>query len=279
MTETTAEYTAPERYTILSNEAPAETVEVEQIPENEEVELTEAEPEAEAEVEQTPESRKKDAQSRIRELANKARAAEERAQAAEAALAARDTPSLNEPKPEDYPGGVYNDNYLRDLRAFDKAGARAEFEREQNAKAVEAEKQAVVERENEFRKSNPEYDYAIKNFMNSGLAGGGLADILLDMPNWLEIVNQIGNDEDLVDEMVAMTPAQRLIKIGSLSAQSGTVPPQKTVRISQAAKPITPVSGGKTVLTGQAAIDAALKHNANGHIDYDAYRAAVKAAK
>jgi hypothetical protein len=76
-----------------------------------------------------------------------------------------------------------------------------------------------------------------------------------------------------------MTTAQRLMRISMMAAQPSTPPTQKTARISQAAKPITPVSGGKAVLTGQAAIDAALKHNANGHIDYDAYKAAVKAAK
>ena len=285
MTETATEYTVPERYTILSNEAqePAEAVEVEQIPASEEVEAVEPEPEVKSDAEQTPEQRKKDAQNRIRQLANEKRdLANENRELKERIAAqesAKSQPTQGEPNPEDYPGGTYNDNYRNDLKKYAKAEALAELQAEQQQKTVEVEKQKVIQREIEFEQSHPGYSEAVKYFMDAGIAEGGVADVLIELENGLDIVYQIGTDPDLFDEFEAMTPAQRLLRIGMMAAQGGTSPSQKSVKISQAAKPITPVSGGKTVLTGQAAIDAALKHDANGHIDYDAYRAAVKAAK
>jgi hypothetical protein len=283
MTETTAEYTAPERYTILSNEEPAETTEVEQIPASEEAAAVESEPEVESEVEQTPEQRKKDAQNRIRQLANEKRELANENRELKERIAAQESaksqPIQGEPNPDNYPGGTYNDNYRNDLRKYAKAEALAEVQAEHHQKTIEAEKQKVIKREIEFEQSHPGYSDAVKYFMDAGIADGGVADALIELENGLDIVYQIGTDPDLFDEFEAMTPAQRLMRIGMMSAQNSTAPTQKTARISQAAKPITPVSGGKTVLTGQAAIDAALKHNANGHIDYDAYKAAVKAAK
>ena len=276
--ETTPVVTEPSRYTILNNDPePAETVEVEKIPASEEVEAVESEPEVESDVEQTPEVRKKDANSRIRELANKNRELSERLAAIETQ---KSQPIQGEPSPDDYVGGIFNDNYLRDLRAFDKSEARAEFEAEQKQKTIATEKQKVINREIEFEKSHPGYAEAVKDFMDAGIAEGGVADVLIELENGLDIVYQIGTDPDLFEEFEAMTPAQRLMKIGMMAAQStGTTPTQKTAKISQAAKPITPVSGGSAVLTGQAAIDAALKPNSNGQLDYDSYKAAKAAVK
>jgi len=281
MTEQTAEQSTPERYTILNNE-PAEAVEVEQIPVGEEAAAVESEPEVESEVEQTPEARKKDAQSRIRELANKARAAEERAQAAEAALAARTNPPPDKPNPADYVGGRYNDNYQDDLDAWrdtqtEQRISQALVQAERD-KAVNSQKSVIAEREAEFKAVTPDYEEMIANALplfDDPVTNSAITEI----ENITEIAYAIGKDPELLAQFERMTPSQRLVKMGMMAAQSGTEPAQKPVRISQAAKPITPVSGGKTVLSGQAAIDAALKHNANGHIDYDAYKAAVKAAK
>ena len=270
--ETTLDPEQPSRYTILTSETPEpEAVEPEAV-EPEEA----TEPDA-PDIESEPEH-KKDAQSRIRELANTNRELKARLAEIEAAKQTPVSKQDGEPNPDDYVGGVYNDKYRADLRDYDRQVARAEVQAEQNSRAIEAEKQKVIARENEFKKTNPEYDYAVKNFMASGLADDGLADILVEMPNWLELVNTIGNDDDLVDAMVAMTPAQRLIKIGALSAagQSGSQT-ATAKRVSNAPAPITPARGG-AVLTGEAALNAALKPNENGHLNYDAYKAAVKAA-
>jgi len=283
MTEQTAEQSTPEpRYAILSNEAPVEAAEVEHIPAGEEAAAVESEPEVESEVEQTPEVRKKDAQSRIRELANKARAAEERAQAAEAALAARANPPPDKPNQKDYVGGRYNDDYQDDLDAWRDAQTEQRISQAlvqaERDKAVNSQKSVIAEREAEFKSVTPDYEEMIANALplfDDPVTNSAITEI----ENITEIAYAIGKDPELLAQFERMTPSQRLVKMGMMAAQSGTSPAQKPVKISQAAKPITPVSGGKTVLSGQAAIEAALKHNANGHIDYDAYKAAVRAAK
>jgi hypothetical protein len=273
MTEETADYTPPERYTILSNEAPAEAADVDQVPANEEVEAAEQEPEVESE----PEQRKKDAQSRIRELANTNRELKERLAALEEAKAQPVIAPAEKPNPADFVGGKFNDDYQDAIRAYDRAeitaSIKAELYADQQKTTIEAEKAKVIERENVFKDSHPDYDDALSAVMNAGIVDGGIADALIDLDNGFDIVYKIGNDEDLLYQLAAMTPAQRLMKIGALSAQSSGTTAPPAAKISQAAKPITPVSGGKTVLTGAAAIEAAEKA-----MDYDAWKAA-KAAK
>jgi len=277
MTEQTAEseQTPEPRYTILNNESPAETVEVEQIPASEEVAAVESEPEVESDVEQTPEVRKKDAQSRIRELANKARAAEERAQAAEAALAARATPPVDKPNPEDYAGGRYNDSYQDDLDAWRDAQTEQRISQAlvqaERDKAISSRKSVIAEREAEFKAVTPDYDEMVVHALplfDDPLTNTAITEI----ENITEIAYAIGKDPELLAQFERMTPSQRLVKMGMMAAQGIASPTQKTVKISQAAKPITPVSGGSAVLTSNAAMEAALKAG-----DFEAYKAAKKA--
>jgi len=276
MTEQTAEQSTPERYTILNNE-PVETVAVEQIPASEEAASVEPEPEVESDVEQTPEVRKKDAQSRIRELANKARAAEERAQAAEAALAARANPPPDKPNPADFVGGRYNDNYQDALDAWRDAQTEQRISQAlvqaERDKAISSRKSVIAEREAEFKAVTPDYDEMVVHALplfDDPLTNTAITEI----ENITEIAYAIGKDPELLAQFERMTPSQRLVKMGMMAAQIGTEPVQKPVKISQAAKPITPVSGGSAVLTGNAAMEAALKAG-----DFEAYKAAKKAAK
>ena len=256
-TETTAtpEATEPSRYTLLSNEP---------------------EPEATTEPEPEPEKPKRDANERIRKLNERTIAAEAETARLKAELESRNVKTTvstdTEPNPDDYVGGVFNDKYRADLREYARQIARAEIQAEQHAAQLEESRLQVINRENKFKAENPDYDYAVRNFMAAGLANEGIADLLIDLPNGFEIVNQIGNDEDLIDELKAMPLAQRLIKIGALSVAGQAAQPT-TKRVSTAATPITPVSGGSAVLTGQAAIEAAEKAQ-----NYDAWKAAKKAA-
>jgi len=277
MTEETAEYTPPERYTILSNEPelPAAVTDEVATPEPEAVET---ETETETETEQTPEAKKKDAQSRIRQLANENRELKEWKAAQEAEKAQPVIAPADKPNPADFVGGKFNDDYQDALEAWNDARvsdriAQALAERE-TKQAVQTQVQTIKARENAFRETHTDYDDVFRAVDDSGIIDDQLVlNAIIELENSPEIIYQIGNDEDLLYQLAVMTPAQRLMKIGALSARaSGTTAPP-AARISQAAKPITPVSGGKAVLTGAAAIEAAEKA-----MDYDAWKAA-KAAK
>lgn len=270
MTEQAAEYTAepaaePSRYTLLSNEPVAD----EPIPAQEEVKQVAPEPD---EPEEQTEKRKRDAQERIRKLAAERKEALERAERAEAALAEKNAPKTDEPNPADFVGGEFNPEYRRALREYDKAqiavDIRAELERDKLVTELESEKAIVKSKEAKFAESHPDYHEAVQTVFSVGAiqTGDGIADALVDMDNGLEIVYQIGKDPDLLEEFTRLSPMQKLIKIGALSVanQQQTVKP---VRVSQAVKPITPVSGGSAALTGTAAIEAAERD-----MDYDRWR-------
>lgn len=272
MTEQAAEYTAepaaePSRYTLLSNEASID----EPIPAQEETEQVTPEPEANGETEpgeteEQTEKPKRDAQERIRKLAAERKEALERAERAEAALAAKSIPPENKPNPADYVGGRFNDDYQDALDAWRDAQteqriAQAIAERERQS-SVEATKSIIQEHEKAFRATHQDYDDAIAK---SGVLFDNpiTASAITEIDNITEIAYMIGKDDALLEQLARMTPTQRLIKIGALSVanQQQTVKP---VRVSQAVKPITPVSGGSAALTGTAAIEAAEKN-----MDYD----------
>lgn len=275
MTEQAAEYTAepavePSRYTLLSNEPAID----EPIPAQEEVKQVAPEPDANGETEpDEPEERtekpKRDAQERIRKLAAERKEALERAERAEAALAAKAIPPENKPNPADYVGGRFNDDYQDALDAWRDAQteqriAQAIAERERQS-SVEATKSIIQEHEKAFRETHQDYDDAIAK---SGVLFDNpiTASAITEIDNITEIAYIIGKDDALLEQLARMTPTQRLIKIGALSV-ANQQPPVKTVRVSQAAKPITPVSGGSAALTGTAAIEAAEKN-----MDYDTWR-------
>jgi len=276
MTEETAEYIQPERYVILSNE-PVETAEVEQIPASEEAAAVESESEVESDIDETTEEKKRGYSKRVQELANKARAAEERAQAAEAALAARTNPPPDKPNPDDFVGGRYNDNYQDALDAWRDAQTERRISQAlvqaERDKAISSRKSVIAEREAEFKAVTPDYDEMVVHALplfDDPLTNTAITEI----ENITEIAYTIGKDPELLAQFERMTPSQRLVKMGMMAAQGSTAPSQKPVRISQAAKPITPVSGGSAVLTSNAAMEAALKAG-----DFEAYKAAKKAAK
>jgi hypothetical protein len=266
----------PSRYTLLSNEPAID----EPIPAQEEVKQVAPEPDANGETEpDEPEERtekpKRDAQERIRKLAAERKEALERAERAEAALAAKAIPPETKPNPADYVGGRFNDDYQDALDAWRDAQteqriAQAIAERERQS-SVEATKSIIQEHEKAFRETHQDYDDAIAK---SGVLFDDPITVsaITEIDNITEIAYMIGKDDALLEQLARMTPTQRLIKIGALSV-ANQQPPVKTVRVSQAAKPITPVSGGSAALTGTAAIEAAEKA-----MDYDAWKAAKKAA-
>lgn len=279
MTDTTsATIEEPARYTILTNEPEPEAA-------------AEPEPSAEeatSEPEQ-PEKKKHDANERIRQLNERTKAAEAETARLRAELEAKANPptQTDRPKPEDFVGGRYSDAYLDALEAWrdsqiekqvnEKLTKREQEakQREQQAK-LESEKEKVIKKEVEFIADHPDYDDVLQQVFDRQIIvkGDGIADALIDMENGIELAYQIGSNPELLEEFESLTPTQRLIRIGQMSAQSTTAPAKPTARVSKAAPPITPLSGGGTAVTGQAAIEAAEKSG-----NYDAWLAAKKAAQ
>ena len=261
-TETaTPETTEPPRYTLLSNE-----------PEPEATAEAEAEPEQAAEPE--PEKPKRYANERIRKLAAERKEAVERAERAEAALAERATPPADKQKPEDFVGGKFNDEYQDRLEAWRDSQmetriAQALVERERDS-SVQATKRVIQEHEEAFKATHADYSEVLA--VSLPLFDDPItASAITEIDNITEIAYNIGKDPELLAQLERMTPTQRLIKIGALSV-AGQTAQTPAKRVSTAATPITPVSGGSAVLTGAAAIEAAEKS-----MNYDAWKAAKKA--
>ena len=277
MTDTTEQTATPEtaeppRYTLLSNEPEAEvTAEVE------------AEPEQTEEAEPEPEKTKRDANERIRQLNERTKTAEAEAAKlkedvrrveAELLKIAERSAQHDKPKPEDFVGGKFNDEYQDALESWRDAQmetriAQALVERERDS-SVQATKRVIQEHEEAFKATHADYSEVIAvalPLFDDPITASAITEI----DNITEIAYNIGKDPELLAQLERMTPTQRLIKIGALSV-AGQTAQTPAKRVSTAATPITPVSGGSAVLTGAAAIEAAEKS-----MNYDAWKAAKKA--
>ena len=274
-------------YVITSNE-PAETT-IEPVSTSEETPAIEAEPEGEVKNEEVegetePEKTKRDAQSRIRELNNRTKAAETELAILKAAQTVKTEVPAPEgkPNPNDYAGGLFNQHYQDALEAWrdtevERKVANLLEKREQEAiqkaeqKHFEQVKEAITAKEDAFKASTPDYEEALSRsgaFFDNPL----LAQAIPEIDNIFEVVYKIGKDDDLLNEFTNLSPMQQLVKIGVLSATlAGSQPAAKPAKnISHAPKPITPISGGAAVASLEAGLDSD---------DYETYKAARKAQK
>jgi len=269
-------------YVTISNE-PAPEVTNESVPTVEET--AKATPEPESKVEANPEDveadkPKRDANTRIRELNERAKAAEAELAILKASQTAKtEAPApVGKPNPNDYAGGLFNQEYQDAVEAWREAEterkiADAITKREQQAiqdaetKAFQQRKQTIEAKEDAFRATTPDYDEALSRsgeLFDNPL----LAQAIPEIDNIFEVAYQIGKDENLLAEFASLSPMQQLVKLGVLSATlSGQQTSAKTPakNISHAPKPITPISGGAAVTTQEQALDGS---------DYEAYKAA-----
>ena len=270
-------------YVITSNE-PAEAVIDEPVSTSEKVEKVIPEPESKIEHEEVHgetehEKPKRDAQSRIRELNERAKAAEQELAILKAAQTVKTetTTQAGKPNPDEYAGGLFNQSYQDALEAWretevERKVANLLEKREQESiqkaekNAFEQRKQAIEAKEDSFRAATPDYDEALSRsgaFFDNPL----LAQAIPDIDNIFEVVYKIGKDDDLLNEFASLSPMQQLVKIGALSATLGGQQPaaKPAKNISHAPKPITPISGGAAVASPDAGLDSD---------DYETYKAA-----
>jgi len=229
-----------------------------------EPEAEQPETETEAEQEPEPETPKHDAQSRIRQLVSEK--AELKAQLARAT--APPPPENNKPDPAAYVGGVFNPDYIEDLTDFKMTEA---IQKRDYQQTVERRMSTVKDREAEFIKSNPDYYNALDIVSSSSLINDGLIyEAIVDDEHAPEIVFFLGNNPKILAQIERMSPAQKIMKLGAISAsfESKATP---AAQVSRAAKPVSPISGGSVPITKAARIAAAEKSG-----DYDAWKAAQK---
>jgi len=265
-------------YVITSNE-PAPEVINEPVSASEETEKATPEPENKAEHEEA-EKPKRDANARIRELNERAKAAETERDMLKAQMTAKaeTVAPVGKPNPKDYAGDIFNQEYQDDLEKWRDSEVERKVsdlltKREQQAiqeaenKAFIQRKQTIEAKEDAFRATTPDYDEALSRsgeLFDNPL----LAQAIPEIDNIFEVAYQIGKDEDLLVEFASLSPMQQLVKLGVLSAtlkgqQTAAKPPAKN--ISHAAKPISPINGGAAVTTPEQALDGS---------DYEAYKAA-----
>ena len=280
--ETSTEVTEQPRYAILNQDIVSD---VEPAPEEvatpaEPEDVEEPEPEIEA-----VEKKKRDAQSRIRELNARAKAAEERAAQLEEQLNGKQKPAQREPdnvglvkpNPENYKGGRYSDEYAADFENYLELKAEQKaitaLENSQRTLKIESEKAVIRAKEDAFRAQHADYDDALSYANQAGIFNDGVADALVELDNVAEIVYMIGTDDELISELAALSPAARLMRIGALTSNKSATETKTAKSTSKAPPPVTPIHGGSAVLAGTAAIEAAEKS-----MNYDAWKAAKKAA-
>lgn len=264
---------------------------------NEPIEPTEAETEAKVDVEKNPEAeeqpeeseqqqKKRDAQARIRQLAAEKRELEQRLAEIEQQKQAKpetqnqQESKLQRPDPANYVGGKFNDDYQRDYENYIEkvAEERALKAIEQKQKVTEVEnKVSQIQRAEEvFMQQHADYTDVLQDVIDSGILDATVYQAIIDLPNSPEIVYKIGSDPDLLAELSAMSPNQRLLKIGAIAYQSQQ--PQQAQakpKISNAPKPITPIGNGTApVLNASQVMEAAEKAG-----DYDSWKAAKYAKR
>jgi hypothetical protein len=232
--------------------------------------------ESEQESEDGQEQRKKrDYNARVRQLLSENKELETRLAALEEQNKPKTTQQqeLKRPNPADYVGGKFNDDYDRDLQAFNEAATTLRIQQaiEQYAQLNEATKTvaSIQQREDAFRTTHADYDDAVNSVIDAGIISNReIYDAITSLDNSPELVYKIGNDDALLETLSKMNPIQRIMKIGAIAESlnnTGKVKP-----ISNAPKPITPVSSGVSpALNREEAMDAAMKAR-----DFEAYKRA-----
>lgn len=255
-------------------ESETKSTETEQVAETEKQEPKVTQ-EQEAEETEQEQVKKRGAQERIRQLAANNRELEARLAALEEQTKPKTTQQqeLKRPNPADYVGGKFNDDYDRDLQAFNEANTALRIQQaiEQYAQANEATRTvaSIQQREDAFRTTHADYDDAAQSVIDAGIiTNREIYDAITSLDNSPELVYKIGNDDALLATLASMTPVQRIMKIGAIAESlnnSGKVKP-----ISNAPRPITPVSSGVApALNRDEEMEAAMKAG-----DFEAYKRA-----
>lgn len=228
--------------------------------------------------EQTETQRKRGAQERIRQLVEEKKAEQQeraRLQQEIEQLRARtqpqeqQQPKLTKPNQENYIGGMYNPQYQADYEAYIREEARQtvlnELNQQKTAAQIETKKAEIQQSEAAFIAQHPDYSEVMQDVIDSGLLSNDTVyQAIIDLPNAPEIAYKIGNDPDLLAELIGMPPHLQLLKIGSIAFQSSpkTAP---TSKVSKAPPPINPIGSGTPVIDR----DRVLAETT----DYDTYKA------
>jgi hypothetical protein len=234
-----------------------EEQEIEQQHEENEAEQQESvEPEQKQEEETEKEKYSKRVQKRIDKLEWEKNEERRRAYALEQELEQLRTGSQKQPEkaqgmpsPDDFPAGKYDPDYILALTEYKIQQSIDNLQKSANVK----EQRSLVESQQEqARQRYTDYDEVTQDLLDHPLANDPVFnEAILSADNVAEVAYYLGQNQDQLDNLAALrsSPAKMLKYIGRIEAmletRNTTLEPAKKP-VSNAPKPITPVSGAKS---------------------------------
>jgi len=224
-------------------------------------------------IEPEPETKKHDAQSRIRQLANEKALLRQENQELQDLLRQRQTEKTQQqsstvgdkPKPDDYVGGVFNPDYIEALTDYKTAIA---IDKREHAKAEQQKIEAVKAKEAAFVQTNPGYQDALDAVTTSSLIDSQLIyEAISEDDNAPALVFYLGTNPGELERISRLSQAKKVMALGAISDALNNTAPALAKTRAQHPKPIAPLSGNAPTLSLDERLNQAEK---NG--DADEYR-------
>lgn len=147
------------------------------------------------------------------------------------------------PNPDDYDAGKYDPDYLEALTDY-KVNQMFALQQEQSK--IAAKQSNVITLQEQARAVHEDYDQAEQSFLSHPLTTvPAFNNLLLETDNPAEIAYYLGKNPEEMEHLGQLTPTQALRYLGKIEAliDKSLEPPKKAV--TNAPKPITPLSGAK----------------------------------
>lgn len=227
-------------------------------------EVSSDEPEVVEEVEEKePEKVPKGVQKRIDEITREKyeerrerQAAQERADRLERELAAlrqaAEAPKQaikpeGAPNPDDYDAGRYDPEYLEALTDWK---VKQLFDNQQKQLKIAEQQRNVITLQEEARKAHDDYDQAEQSFLSHPLVRVDVfKELLLDADNPAELAYYLGKNQEELDKIGEMSKEKAARYMGRLEEKIQTSLVQSKKAVTNAPKPISPLSGAKGATT------------------------------
>lgn len=151
------------------------------------------------------------------------------------------------PHAEDFAAGVYDPEYLEALTDYKSQLA---IDKYKESVTIGEKAKAIAKMQEVVKEKYSDYEEVAEEFLSNPLSTvDAFNDILMDTDNPVEIAYFLGKNPQELEKIADMTITQATRYIGRLEAklenESPTLEPTKK-QVSNAPKPISPVSGAKT---------------------------------
>jgi len=224
-------------------------------------------------IEPEPETKKHDAQSRIRQLANEKALLKQEIAEMQDMLKQRKVERepaqtqtfADKPKPDDYVGGVFNPDYIEALTDYKTAIA---IDKRDHEKVEQQKIEAVKAKEAAFVQTNPGYQDALDAVTTSSLIDSQLIyEAISEDDNAPALVFYLGTNPGELERISRLSQAKKVMALGAISDALNNTAQAPSKPRPQHPKPIAPLSGNAPTLSLDERLNQAEK---NG--DADEYR-------